>query len=260
MRRARVADRLRILKVALLFAVVFLCAPVADGVAVSRTPNLSAAVASHTTVALASPASLREAPQLRTHQRLTSQMSCQTPSAPAAMLDVKLLQHPFLLDGGPASCALLRLVIPAPAGGVPAVGGQLILVNLTQQWLWAYQNGALVTALPITSGQPYLWTPQGTFHVLYKVQNTTFYSPWGPGSPWYYSPEHVDYALYFRDKGYFIHDAPWRHAFGPGTNTPHTDPDGAQETGSHGCVNMPPAAGAWLYQWANPGATIVITA
>ena len=206
------------------------------------------------------PRHLAPAPDLPTHQRLASQMSCQTPSATAAMLDVKLLQHPFVLDGGPASCALLRLVIPAPAGGVPSVGGQLILVNLTQQWLWAYQDGTLVTAMPITSGQPYLWTPQGTFHVQYKVEDTTFYSPWGPGSPWYYSPEHVNYALFFRDKGYYIHDAPWRHAFGPGTQTQHTDPDGTQETGSHGCVNMPPAAGQWLYNWANPGATIVITA
>ena len=148
------------------------------------------------------------APLLATHSRTQAAMSCQTPSATPAVMDVKLLQQPFVLDGGPASCALLRLVIPAPAGGVPAVGGQLILVNLTQQWLWAYQDGSLVTAMPITSGQPYLWTPQGTYHVLYKVQNTTFYSPWGPGSPWYYSPEHVDYALFFRDKGYFIHDAP----------------------------------------------------
>ena len=223
-------------------------------------PTTSALPGASTHPQRASAASVaRVAPQLLTHQRLTSQMSCQTPSAPATMMDVKLLQHPFTLDGGPASCALLRLVIPAPTGGVPAIGGQLILVNLTQQWLWAYQNGTLVSATPITSGQPYLWTPQGVFHVLYKVQNTTFYSPWGPGSPWYYSPEHVDYALYFRDKGYFIHDAPWRHAFGPGTNIPHTDPDGTRETGSHGCVNMPPAAGAWLYQWANPGATIVIT-
>ncbi|HKV84285.1 MAG TPA: L,D-transpeptidase [Ktedonobacterales bacterium] len=220
------------------------------------------AVSSSVQLPVAAPqrASRPTAPLLATHSRAQAVMSCQTPSAPSAVMDVKLLQQPFVLDGGPASCALLRLVIPAPAGGVPAVGGQLILVNLTQQWLWAYQDGALVTAMPITSGQPYLWTPEGTYHVLYKVQNTTFYSPWGPGSPWYYSPEHVDYALFFRDKGYFIHDAPWRHAFGPGTDVQHTDPDGTQETGSHGCVNMPPAAGQWLYTWANPGATIVITA
>ncbi|MGH2486836.1 MAG: hypothetical protein ACRDHE_12575, partial [Ktedonobacterales bacterium] len=62
------------------------------------------------------------APLLATHSRAQAVMSCQTPSAPSAVMDVKLLQQPFVLDGGPASCALLRLVIPAPAGGVPAVG------------------------------------------------------------------------------------------------------------------------------------------
>lgn len=251
--------RQRMLKLATLLALATVCAsvPGAPAWAAHTRPALTP---NSTAVAATSSRHIAAAPDLPTHQRIASQQSCQTPSASAAMMDGKLLQRPFALDGGPASCALLRLVIPAPTGGVPAIGGQLILINLTQQWLWAYQDGTLVTAMPITSGQPYLWTPQGIYHVQYKVRDTTFYSPWPPGSPWYYSPEHVNYALFFRDKGYFIHDAPWRHAFGPGTDTPHTNPDGTWETGSHGCVNMPPAAGQWLYNWANPGATIVITA
>ena len=147
---------------------------------------------------------------------------------------------------------------PAPAGGVPQVYGQLILVSLSQQWLWAYQDRHLLYDTPMTSGMPQLPTPDGTFHVQYHAADIWFYSPWPSSSPYYYSPEHVNYALYFLDQGYFIHDAPWRQTFGPGTNYPHTEPNGTTATGSHGCVNVPTPAGKWLYYWAADGATIVI--
>ncbi len=147
---------------------------------------------------------------------------------------------------------------PAPAGGVPNVGGQLILVSLSQQWLWVYQNRTLLFDTPVTTGMPQLPTPDGTYSVQYHEANVMFYSPWPQGSPYYYPPEHVNYAMYFAYNGYFIHDAPWRERFGPGTNYPHTDPNGQHVTGSHGCVELPTSAMAWVYNWAYDGATIVI--
>ncbi len=158
----------------------------------------------------------------------------------------------------PPPVPLFSGTAPAPIGGAPNVGGSVILVSTAQQWLWVYQDQRLVYATAVTTGMPALPTPRGTFHVLWRVANTTFYSPWPPGSPYYYSPEHVNYGLYFADYGFFIHDAPWRHCFGPGTNVPHTCPDGTQETGSHGCVNVPTPAGAWLYSNVPNGATVVI--
>ncbi|HEX6796551.1 MAG TPA: L,D-transpeptidase [Ktedonobacterales bacterium] len=131
-------------------------------------------------------------------------------------------------------------------------------MSLAQQWLWAYQDGTLLYDTPVTSGMPQLPTPDGTYQVQWKETNVTFYSPWPQGSPYYYPPEHINYAMYFADYGYYIHDAPWRPKFGPGTNYPHTDPDGQVRTGSHGCVEVPSPAGAWLYNWAWNGATIVI--
>ena len=148
--------------------------------------------------------------------------------------------------------------MPQPSAGVPQYGGQVILVSLSQQWLWAYQDQQLVLASPVTTGMPQLPTPRGSYAVQRKETNVTFYSLWPPGSPFYYSPEHINYAMYFRDIGYYIHDAPWRHAFGPGTQYPHTDPDGTHETGSHGCVNMPTPAAAALYHWAGIGARVII--
>ena len=147
---------------------------------------------------------------------------------------------------------------PRPAGNPYLPEGQLILVSLSQQWLWTYQNRTLVFDTPVTTGMPQLPTPDGTYSVQYHEANVMFYSPWPPSSPYYYSPEHVNYAMYFAYDGYFIHDAPWREVFGPGTNYPHTDPDGAKVTGSHGCVELPTPAAARVYNWAYDGATIVI--
>jgi hypothetical protein len=134
----------------------------------------------------------------------------------------------------------------------------VVLVNIGQQWLWVYQDRTLVYDTPVTTGMPQLPTPVGIFSIQWREANVTFISPWPQGSPYYYSPEHVNYAMYFAWNGYFLHDAPWRHCFGPGTNVPHTCADGTSETGSHGCVNLPTPAGAWIYANVPNGATLDI--
>lgn len=160
--------------------------------------------------------------------------------------------------GAYQACQLNGLLAPDPAVGATITHGQVILVSLSQQWLWAYQDGTLVFSNPVATGRPYLRTPQGIYRVQYKRADTTFYSPWPWSSPFYYSPEHINYALNFRYGGFYIHDAPWRQMFGPGAQDPHTTPDGNVETGSHGCINMTTSAAAWLYQWANVGAAVEI--
>ncbi len=173
------------------------------------------------------------------------------------------LAHPYtpglrLWDDGAAHACSLRRAIPAPSVPTPIQRGQVILVSRSQQWLWAYQDGHLAFATPVATGQPDLPTPLGVYHVMLKRSNMTFYSPWPKGSPYYYAPLHIDYALLFRQGGFYIHDAPWRYEFGPGANLAQQLPDGSQQTGSHGCVDVPTLAGAWLYRWARVGATVVI--
>lgn len=191
---------------------------------------------------------------------------CYPASTVARMISVQELASPYspgIREVQPnvyRRCQVSGLPIPEPLVGAPSLPGQVILVSLSQQWLWAYQDGALVFANPVATGMRYLRTPLGDFHIQYKRADTTFYSPWPRSSPFYYSPEHINYAMFFRDIGYYIHDAPWRHAFGPGTQVPHTNPDGTWETGSHGCINMPTPAAAALYAWAGVGARIIIVA
>jgi hypothetical protein len=54
--------------------------------------------------------------------------------------------------------------------------------------LYAYQDGQVQFDFDIASGRPELPTPVGHWHVIYKETNFTFYSPWPPGSPFYYYP------------------------------------------------------------------------
>jgi L,D-transpeptidase catalytic domain len=137
--------------------------------------------------------------------------------------------------------------------------GKEILVNLTKQHLYAYQDGQVQFDFDIASGRPELPTPVGRWSVLYKATDITFTSPWPPGSPFYYYPTHINYALNFHDGGYYLHDAWWRHSFGPGSNVYHQNPDGSWETGSHGCVGMTIANAAKLYAWTPVGTTVLIT-
>jgi lipoprotein-anchoring transpeptidase ErfK/SrfK len=110
----------------------------------------------------------------------------------------------------------------------------------------------------VTTGQPALVTPPGRFTVLSKNSPYTMISPWPLGSPFYYEPSKMSFALRITSNGVFLHDAPWRPYYGPGTNVPHYDPDGIWRTGSHGCINMPYAAAAWLYRWASVGTPVDI--
>ncbi len=159
----------------------------------------------------------------------------------------------------PATCVCpsVKGSLPKPAGGVPKMSGQVILVSTSQQWLWAYQDGKLVVASPVTTGRPELPTPKGHFSVLNKQTNITFYSPWPVGSPFYYYPTHINYAMQFKGGGFFIHDAWWRYQFGPGSQFAHRAGDGS-ETGTHGCVNLPEDTTLALYNWVHVGTPVII--
>jgi lipoprotein-anchoring transpeptidase ErfK/SrfK len=129
-------------------------------------------------------------------------------------------------------------------------GGKVIVVSISHQWLHAYQNGVQVFNTPVMTGRPALPSPTGNYHVFLKLSPTTFYSPFPPGSPYWYAPTYIHYALEWHTGGYFLHDGYWHSVFGPGTNMWHYDPVDGWQYGSHGCVAMSIPAAAWLYGWA----------
>jgi lipoprotein-anchoring transpeptidase ErfK/SrfK len=134
-----------------------------------------------------------------------------------------------------------------------------ILVSLSQQKLWAFDGNQLVLTSLVTTGNRALPTPKGTFHILVKFHPFTFISPWPKTSQFYYKPSKVQYAMMFREGGYYIHDAPWRSAFGPGTNSQLGTP-GTNYTGTHGCINVPPNVARELYGWTRNGTIVQVVA
>ncbi len=144
-----------------------------------------------------------------------------------------------------------------PAFASSSSTGKKIVVSISKQWMFVYQNGVEVYNSPITTARPTLGEPTGTFHVFAKLHPTIFTSPWPPGSPNWYPPTHIQYALEWAN-GFFLHDAWWRTIYGPGTNVWYHDPDYGWQTGTHGCIAMPLSAVIWLYHWAPIGTTVQI--
>lgn len=156
---------------------------------------------------------------------------------------------------------LIAIALPvraAPAGptpiAAPAGGGKHIIVSLSRQSLYAFDGPRLVLSTYVTTGNPALPTPVGSYSVMTKQSPFEFISPWPPGSPYWYPPSWSTYAMLFRSGGYYLHDAPWRSAFGPHTND-HGAP-GTNYGGSHGCVNIPPVPMRFLWSWTTIGTRV----
>jgi L,D-transpeptidase catalytic domain len=135
-------------------------------------------------------------------------------------------------------------------------GGKRIIVSLSREMLYAFEGVKLVEQTVVTTGNPNLPTPPGNYSVLAKYHPFEFVSPWPSGSPYWYPPSLSQYAMLFRDGGYFLHDAPWRSAFGPGTDG--AGQPGTNYGGTHGCVNIPPAPAVQLYNWADIGTPVQV--
>ena len=157
----------------------------------------------------------------------------------------------------PGGLYIFRLVATDAAGnratyklGWVVVDHRRIVVSLDQQQLWALDgNRVLLTSL-VTTGGPELPTPTGDYQILDRESPFTFHSPFPKSSPFWYPPSPTNFALLFDYQGYFIHDAPWRGFYGPGSNSVDGIP-GSNTTGTHGCVNVPYYQMQWLFSWAS---------
>jgi hypothetical protein len=144
------------------------------------------------------------------------------------------------------------LHLPTRVAVAPRADRKAVVIRLRSQSLSAYRNGKLVLRTPVTTGRLALPTPVGTFSIQSRYSPYTFISPWPKGSPFYYPPTPVTWAMYFYDND-FLHDDPGEpaSAFGPGSqNGPYA---------SHGCVHVPHDAMAFLYKWLPIGATVIVS-
>jgi hypothetical protein len=114
-------------------------------------------------------------------------------------------------------------------------------VSISDQKIWFYKNGDLITESNIVTGCPRRGhsTPPGAYYVKYKGRNVVLD---GPG----YSSR-VSFWMPF-NKGIGLHDARWRRKFGQQIYI---------SDGSHGCVNLPKATAQLLFEQIQPGSIII---
>jgi hypothetical protein len=136
--------------------------------------------------------------------------------------------------------------------------GPVLVVSLVEQVLRYYNNGNLVRAFFVVTGQYLRPSPPGLWSIILRQHPTEFKSTEPPGSAFWYPPTPIQWAMEYHSGGYFFHDSWWRSSYGLGRNFPHYDPIGTDvynDNGSHGCINMNPDDVAWLYPhipWGTP--------
>jgi len=157
--------------------------------------------------------------------------------------------------------------------------GEVIVIALREQTARFYEKGKMVAFTYVSTGRPGNTSIPGFWTAInrHAPDNPNRYSPepippgYGDvftapdpaGTPGYYDPTPIHYDVAYHEFGYWLHDAWWRHTYGPQTNLPHRDP-AAFNGGSHGCVNISyeqPNRGVnmeWVYRWTPLGTPIII--
>ncbi len=137
--------------------------------------------------------------------------------------------------------------IASPCAGTPA-GVKHIYVSIGEQHLWACTGDALLIDTAITTGASAITnarytTPLGTSHITGKKRNTVLAGK-DVNGPW---NDPVEYWMPF-DGGIGFHDSSWQ-------TFPYGSPLYTTQ-GSHGCVHVPVAVIATIFDWA-PVSTLV---
>ncbi len=122
-----------------------------------------------------------------------------------------------------------------PSGPAPTItNGKQIIVDLSDQRIYAYQDGQMVRTTAVSTGLPGTPTVLGDYNVYWKLTSQTMQGPgyYLPGVPW---------VMYFY-QGYAIHGTYWHSNFG--------------RPMSHGCVNLPTPEAEWFFNFAEVGTAV----
>lgn len=137
----------------------------------------------------------------------------------------------------------LALLTPPPYKVLgESTGEKEIVVDLTNQRLYAYQGDELIYTFLVSTGK---WgrTPTGTFYIANKFRFIGM-SGGSAALHTYYNLPNVPYTMFFGNtqipasKGFSLHGTYWHNNFGVPM--------------SHGCINMKISEAGLLYNWADP--------
>jgi len=165
-------------------------------------------------------------------------------------------QHKATTTKKPAATSQAPATVAKNECAANTAGGKLALVSISQRHMWACNDTAVAYDAPVITGMEFLaadLTPVGTYHVYGKYTDTVLRGSDSTGS-W---DDPVSYWmpwLHNQYGSYGFHDATWRSSNEFGNVDPNTS------DASHGCVELPLDAAAWLYNWAEIGTTVTIEA
>lgn len=127
-------------------------------------------------------------------------------------------------------------------------GNTYVEIDMTGQHVYMYQEGALVWDAPCVTGNvsKNYTTPEGIYSLTYKEKDRILRGAKKADGSYEYE-SHVNYWMPFNG-GIGLHDADWRSKFG-GTIY--------QYSGSHGCINLPPAKASALYDLVYTGMPVI---
>ena len=139
-----------------------------------------------------------------------------------------------------AAAAQAAAAQKAAADAAAATGMTYVDVNLTDQTLTCFVNGAVALFTPCVTGGPRNSTPRGVFTINNKTPGKYLTGP-----TW-----HVWVNRWMRFCGNCgIHDASWRRSFGGNIY---------MRNGSHGCVNIPKDKANELYNMVGLGTVVIV--
>ena len=136
-------------------------------------------------------------------------------------------------------------VPPKTAAPRSDLGSAFIEVNIAQQHLYVWENGAMIFDVAVSSGRPDWETPKGTFYINTFLKSQDMEGGGPKGSPQYYYQPDVPWVMYFDNNGDAIHGNYWNNNFGVVAS-------------SHGCVGAPVWAAKWIFDWASIGTPVWI--
>ena len=153
------------------------------------------------------------------------------------LLDDKFLQYYYV----PAKH--IRLISDgelAPLSPDIPNGDKLIVVNLTDQLLMAYEANQLVYATRVATGgrlrSGTYTTPEGEY-ITYHKRPTRHMAAGDLASSGFDLPG-VPWVTYIKENGTSFHGTYWHNDYG--------------RPRSHGCVNLPSEAAKFIYRWTKP--------
>jgi lipoprotein-anchoring transpeptidase ErfK/SrfK len=143
-----------------------------------------------------------------------------------------------LAAGNPA------LVLPVTVTPAPVTKtSRNIVVNLSEQRIYLFENGQVVDSFLISSGKDGYSSHTGSFRITAKLTSQNMGNRDLSKAPNYFTENVPDVMYYNGDEA--LHGAYWHNNFGT--------------VMSHGCVNMPLDKAASVFDWAPMGTEVTVT-